>query len=71
LPNTFCSEQEYYGTVVVHFISKYQINTKSIAFLMWRKGEEEEEEEFFNHYQNNLKRHAHTPSGVAGADLKS
>ena len=32
---------------------------------------EEEEEEFFNHYKNDLKRHAHTPSGVAGADLKS
>jgi len=31
--------------------------------------EEEEEEEFFNHYKNDLKRHAHTPSGVAGADL--
>jgi len=31
----------------------------------------EEEEEFFNHYKNDLKRHAHTPSGVAGADLKS
>ena len=29
------------------------------------------EEEFFNHYKNDLKRHAHTPSGVAGADLKS
>jgi len=26
-------------------------------------------EEFFNHYQNDLERHAHTPSGVAGADL--
>ena len=24
---------------------------------------EEEEEEFFNHYKNDLKRHAHTPSG--------
>ena len=35
------------------------------------KEEEEEEEEFFNHYKNDLKRHAHTPSGVAGADLKS
>ena len=33
--------------------------------------EEEEEEEFFNHYKNNLERHAHTLSGVAGADLKS
>ena len=33
--------------------------------------EEEEEEEFFNHYKNDLERHAHTPSGVAGADLKS
>ena len=31
----------------------------------------EEEEEFFNHYKNDMKRHAHTPSGVAGADLKS
>jgi hypothetical protein len=28
-------------------------------------------EEFFNHYKNDLKRHAHTPSGDAGADLKS
>ena len=39
----------------------------------WRpdKEEEEEEEEFFNHYKNDLERHAHTPSGVAGADLKS
>ena len=36
-----------------------------------RLEEEEEEEEFFNHYKNDLKRHAHTPSGVAGADLKS
>jgi len=33
--------------------------------------EEEEEEEFFNHFKNDLERHAHTPSGVAGADLKS
>jgi hypothetical protein len=32
--------------------------------------EEEEEEEFFNHYKNDLKRHAHTLSGDAGADLK-
>jgi hypothetical protein len=38
----------------------------------WREEEEEEEEEeFFNHYKNDLKRHAHTPSGDAGADLKS
>jgi len=36
-----------------------------------REEEEEEEEEFFNHYKNDLERHAHTPSGVAGADLKS
>jgi len=35
------------------------------------EGEEEEEEEFFNHYKNDLERHTHTPSGVAGADLKS
>ena len=35
------------------------------------KRREEEEEEFFNHYKNDLERHAHTPSGVAGADLKS
>jgi len=28
------------------------------------------EEEFFNHYKNDL-RHAHTPSGVAGADLST
>ena len=33
--------------------------------------QEEEEEEFFNHYKNDLKRHAHTLSGDAGADLKS
>jgi len=32
---------------------------------------EEEEEEFFNHYKNDLERHAHTPSGVAGADLSA
>jgi len=32
-------------------------------------GGEAEEEEFFNHYKNDLERHAHTPSGVAGADL--
>jgi hypothetical protein len=31
--------------------------------------DEEEEEEFYIHYKNDLKRHAHTPSGVAGADL--
>ena len=37
----------------------------------WEEEVEEEEEEFFNHYKNDLKRHAHTPSGVAGADLKS
>ena len=36
-----------------------------------RVSSREEEEEFFNHYKNDLKRHAHTPSGVAGADLKS
>jgi len=24
-----------------------------------------------NHYKNDLERHAHTPSGVAGGDLKS
>jgi len=36
----------------------------------WRREEEEEEEkEFFNRHKNDLKRHAHTPSGVAGADL--
>ena len=34
------------------------------------EGEEEEDVEFFNHYKNDLTRHAHTPSGVAGADLK-
>ena len=33
-----------------------------------REEEEQEEEEFFNHYRNDLKRHAHTPSVVAGAD---
>jgi len=31
--------------------------------------EEEEEEEFFNHYKNDLERHAHTPSGVAGDEV--
>jgi len=36
-----------------------------------KRREEEEEEEFFNHYKNDLERHAHTPSGVAGTDLKS
>jgi len=30
---------------------------------------EEKEEEFFNHYNNDLKRHTHTPSGVAGAEF--
>jgi hypothetical protein len=35
---------------------------------MGSRGERgEEEEEFFNHYKNDLKRHAHTPSGDAGA----
>ena len=43
---------------------------KSIGEKLAREEEEEEEEEFFNHYKNDLKRHAHTPSGVAGADLK-
>jgi hypothetical protein len=32
---------------------------------------EEEEEEFFNLYKNDLKRHALTLAGDAGADLKS
>jgi hypothetical protein len=35
-----------------------------------RRRRRRREEEFF-HYKNDLKRHAHTPSGVAGADLKS
>ena len=39
--------------------------------LLAQPRRKEEEEEFFNHYKNDLKRHAHTPSGVAGADLKS
>ena len=30
-----------------------------------------EEDEFFHHDKIDLTRHAHTPSGVAGADLKS
>jgi hypothetical protein len=30
-----------------------------------------EEDEFFNHYKNDLERHAHTLSGVAGGDLQS
>jgi hypothetical protein len=44
---------------------------QELLSLPSREEEEEEEEEFFNHYKNDLKRHAHTPSGVAGADLKS
>ena len=36
-----------------------------VMMMMMRGGEEEEE--FFNHYKNDLKRHAHTPSGDAGA----
>jgi len=36
-----------------------------------RRRRRKEEEEFFNHYKNDLERHAHTPSGVARADLKS
>jgi hypothetical protein len=31
--------------------------------------EEEEEEEFFNHYKNDLKRHAHTPSELSGKEV--
>jgi len=38
---------------------------------MHREEEEEEEEEFFNHYKNDLKRHAHGPSGDAGAALRT
>jgi hypothetical protein len=38
---------------------------------MWGGEREEKEEEFFNHCKNDLKRHAHTLSGDAGADLKS
>jgi len=34
-----------------------------------RRRRRKEEEEFFNHFRNDLKRHAHNPSGVAGADL--
>jgi hypothetical protein len=60
--------------VPVAVLPKYQFFCfrKSTADLAPR--EEEEEEEFFNYYidyKNDLKRHAHTPSGVAGADLKS
>jgi hypothetical protein len=36
-----------------------------------RRREGEDEEELFNHYKNDLKRRAHTPSGVAGTDQKS
>jgi hypothetical protein len=36
-----------------------------------KEEKEEEEEEFINHYKNDLKRHSHTLSGDAGADLKS
>ena len=45
--------------------------TKTPTLRVSAEEEEEEEEEFFNHYKNDLERHAHTPSGVAGADLKS
>jgi hypothetical protein len=40
--------------------------THFVAAEHSRSEREEEEEEFFNHYKNDLKRHAHTPSGVAG-----
>jgi len=43
----------------------------NLAAFSVQEEEEEEEEGFFNHYKNVLKRHAHTPSGVAGADPKS
>jgi len=36
-----------------------------------REAEEREEEGFFSHCKTDLKRHAHTLSGVAGADLQS
>jgi hypothetical protein len=49
-------------------IVKYNATSKN---LVTKGGGRGEEEEFFNHYKNDLKRHAHTPSGVAGADLKS
>jgi len=37
--------------------------------LRLQEEEEEEEEEFLNHWKNDPKRHSHTLSGVAGADL--
>ena len=50
---------------------RFPINDIFFTSRFREEEEEEEEEEFFNHYKNDLKRHAHTPSGVAGADLKS
>jgi len=54
------------------------ISSTPFCWRLWRdvetrggRRQEEEEEEFFNHYKNDLKRHAHTLSGDAGADLKS
>jgi hypothetical protein len=53
-----------------------QLSNKRVSLLQSAIGgggededEDEDEEEFFNHYKNDLKRHAHTLSGVAGADL--
>jgi hypothetical protein len=42
-------------------------DTITVSITVGEEEEEEEEEEFFNHYKNDQERHAHTPSGVAGA----
>ena len=62
-----------YQMIVGGFYSEVALQNQKTEGTVHTKHqeEEEEEEEFFNHYKNDLKRHAHTPSGVAGADLKS
>ena len=51
--------------------TRKRVQTNEAKSKRRRAEEEEEEKEFFNHYKNDLERRAHTPSGVAGADLKS
>jgi hypothetical protein len=48
------------------------INRSSLPLYLQSRTrrEEEEEGEFFDHYKNDLERHAHTLSGVAGRDLQ-
>ena len=48
-----------------------RVGLGGMACEVGREGGGGGEEEFFNHYKNDPKRHAHTPSGDAGADLKS